>query len=65
MLNPIATNKSKRIAELELENKILRQTVQSITNDCLVQENKNRALVIERTFWVEQGRALQNQLQVW
>lgn len=26
---------------------------------------KNKALLIERNFWVQQGRELQNQLQTW
>lgn len=26
---------------------------------------RNEALLIEREFWVEQGRSLQNQLQTW
>lgn len=65
MLKPRVKKDDERIAALELENKILRKDIQDAENRLIVQESKNKALVIERTFWVEQGRALQNQLQVW
>ena len=65
MLKPRVKNDGERIATLELENKTLRKGIQDAENQRIVQESKNKALVIERMFWVEQGRALQNQLQVW
>ncbi len=65
MLKPRVKKDGERIATLELENKILREDIQDAENRLIVQESKNKALLIERTFWVEQGRALQNQLQVW
>ncbi|MGQ2385537.1 hypothetical protein [Acinetobacter ursingii] len=43
---------------LEHENQRLRNKIQ-------VLENKQAALLIERDFWVEQGRNLQNNLQTW
>ncbi len=43
---------------LEHENQRLRNRIQ-------VLENKQAALLIERDFWVEQGRNLQNNLQTW
>lgn len=65
MLKTRVKNDGERIATLELENKRLRKDIQDAENRLIVQESKNKALVIERTFWVEQGRALQNQLQAW
>ena len=46
-----APDSSKVIAQLKRELTML--------------ESKYEALLIERNFWVEQGRTLQNQLQTW
>jgi len=43
---------------LKTENEQLKKRI-------LALEAKQAALLIERDFWVEQGRSLQNNLQVW
>lgn len=43
---------------LEHENQLLR-------NENAALKAKQEALLIERDFWVEQGRSLQNNLQIW
>lgn len=43
---------------LEQENRSLRKENASL-------KAKQQALLIERDFWVEQGRSLQNNLQTW
>lgn len=48
----------EKCKELEQENLALKQRIKQL-------EGKQVALIIERDFWVEQGRNLQNNLQMW
>ena len=48
----------EKCKQLEQENLTLQQRVKQL-------EGKQVALIIERDFWVEQGRNLQNNLQTW
>lgn len=44
--------------DLKTENEFLKKRIVAL-------EAKQQALLIERDFWVEQGRSLQNNLQTW
>ena len=44
--------------DLKTENEFLKKRIAAL-------EAKQQALLIERDFWVEQGRSLQNNLQTW
>ena len=44
--------------DLKTENEFLKKRIVAL-------EAKQQALLIERDFWVEQGRNLQNNLQTW
>ena len=44
--------------DLKTENEFLKKRIVAL-------EAKQQALLIERNFWVEQGRSLQNNLQTW
>lgn len=48
---------------LVLENQRLEKENQSLRTQLAISQNKQKALLIERDFFVEQGRSLQNQLQ--
>lgn len=48
---------------LVAENNRLERENQSLRNQLAISQGKQKALLIERDFFVEQGRALQNQLQ--
>lgn len=49
---------------LILENQRLEKENQSLRNQLAISQGKQKALLIERDFFVEQGRSLQNQLQL-
>lgn len=46
-------------------NNLLKTENEQLKKRILALEAKQVALLIERDFWVEQGRSLQNNLQVW
>ena len=43
----------------------VRQVLGTRAADLAASQAREKALLIERDFWVEQGRSLQNQLQTW
>lgn len=49
---------------LMLENNRLEKENQTLRIRLAASENKQKALLVERDFFVEQGRSLQNQLQL-
>lgn len=56
---------SKTQSQLESDVRYLQGTIAELKRDCVKLDAKNKALLIERSFWVQQGRELQNQLQTW
>ncbi|MFW2062740.1 hypothetical protein [Acinetobacter ursingii] len=50
---------------MHLKQELLEHENQMLRNKIKVLENQQAALLIERDFWVEQGRNLQNALQTW
>lgn len=51
--------------ELESDIRYLQREINAGKLECVKLAAKNKALLIERNFWVQQGRELQNQLQTW
>lgn len=48
-----------------MSNNDLSHEIQLLINENAALKAKQQALLIERDFWVEQGRSLQNNLQIW
>lgn len=48
-----------------MSNNDLSHEIQLLRNENAALKAKQQALLIERDFWVEQGRSLQNNLQIW